>query len=158
MKHHAEAEPLRLWPRRSRTHLPQQKKKGMRVRLHARPAVAVALVLAFCTPSLSRSFDTPKALLINLPKHEERLRTVKEQLERAEVTYERAPAVDGRGLTIEENEREVTALARNLMTPGMIGCFLSHRNCWRRCLELNSGPIIGEQRESERECERERER
>lgn len=95
------------------------------------------------TAAFGRSFETPKALLINLPKHQERLRTVSEQLERAEVEVERAPAVDGRLLTIEEQEQNVTALARHLMTPGMIGCFLSHRNCWRRCLELNDGPMIG---------------
>jgi len=86
--------------------------------------------------------QTPKALLINLPKHEERFRTVKEQLDAAEVTYEKANAVDGRQLTVADQERKVTALGRALMTPGMIGCFLSHRACWERCVEMDNGPII----------------
>ena len=100
----------------------------------------VLFILASCTMVASR--PTPKALLINLPKHEERYRTVKEQLVKAEMDFEKADAVDGRKLTLEDQEARVTPLGRALMTPGMIGCFLSHKSCWARCVELAQGPII----------------
>ena len=99
-------------------------------------------LLLLVSSTIVESRPTPKALLINLPKHEERFRTVKEQLEKAEVDFEKADAVDGRKLTVEDQEARVTALGRALMTPGMIGCFLSHKSCWERCVQLANGPII----------------
>lgn len=101
-------------------------------------------VWLLATSTLAASHPTPKALLINLPKHEERFRTVKEQLDAAGVPFERAEAVDGRALSAEERKTRVTALARALLTPGMIGCFLSHRYCWEYCVRMANGPIIGE--------------
>ena len=52
-------------------------------------------LLLLVSSTIVESRPTPKALLINLPKHEERFRTVKEQLDAAEVQFERAAAVDG---------------------------------------------------------------
>lgn len=85
----------------------------------------------------------PKAYLINLPKHAERYRTVKAQLESAGMRYERIGAVDGKALSTTEMKANVTALARVLLTRGMIGCFLSHRKCWQHCLEEADGPVLG---------------
>ena len=85
----------------------------------------------------------PRALLINLPKHTERYEKVREQLQSADIPYEKAPACDGKLLSDEEMKANVTFFGRRFLTRGMIGCFLSHRNCWRRCLELNDGPMIG---------------
>lgn len=84
----------------------------------------------------------PKAYLINLPKHAERYRTVKAQLESAGMRYERIGAVDGKALSTTEMKANVTALARVLLTRGMIGCFLSHRKCWQHCLEEADGPVL----------------
>ena len=41
-------------------------------------------------------------------------------------TFQRKP-------TDDEMQTSVTRLGRALMTRGMVGCFLSHRSCWKRC-------------------------
>ena len=56
----------------------------------------------------------PKALLINLPRHQERFESVKHQLELRGVTYERAPAVDGALLQPSDLASNVTAFGRAL--------------------------------------------
>ena len=38
----------------------------------------------------------------------------------------------------------MTALARALITPGMTGCFLSHRRCWERCVALDEELLVFE--------------
>jgi hypothetical protein len=85
----------------------------------------------------------PKALLVNLPRHQERFQKVKQQLDGAGVNFERANAVDGKMLTPAELKADVTLLARWLITRGMVGCFLSHRACWQRCVDDGKGPILG---------------
>ncbi len=86
----------------------------------------------------------PKALLINLPRHRERLESVKEQFEAQDIRFLRAPAVDGKLLTDEELRQNVTALGRALTTRGMMGCFLSHRTCWQKCVELGEPVLVFE--------------
>ena len=110
--------------------------------------VALALRLGVASPSGleaggARTRPTPKALLINLPRHEERFRDVKLQLDNAGLEYERAEAVDGKMLAPDELKANVTMWARWFITRGMIGCFLSHRYCWQRCIEAAAGPILG---------------
>jgi len=49
-------------------------------------------------------------------------------------------AVDGNELSQHELKQNTTsALARWLMTPGIVGCFLSHRNCWQKCVDESNG-------------------
>lgn len=102
-------------------------------------AEMVPLLLALA----SGAATPPKALLINLPRHSERFRNVKQQLEAAGVDYERAEAVDGKALSDADLKANSTLLARKLTTRGMIGCFLSHRACWRRCVDAADGPVLG---------------
>jgi hypothetical protein len=90
-------------------------------------------VLAIATHAVSSARPTPKALLINLPRHRERFEAVTGELSLRGVEYEKAEAVDGSQLTKEELTANVTALGRALMTRGMVGCFLSHRKCWQIC-------------------------
>lgn len=94
--------------------------------------------------AVASAAKVPKALLINLPRHSERLETVKHQLDLQDVEYERAPAVDGALLSAEELQQNVTALGRALTTRGMMGCFLSHRSCWLRCVELGEPVLVFE--------------
>lgn len=84
---------------------------------------------------------TPRAVVINLERHQTRLNAVRAELKTAGLKFERMPAVDGRQLSAEELHANVTAIGRHLLTPGMIGCFLSHRRCWRECVE-SGGPLI----------------
>ena len=77
---------------------------------------------------------------------------MKTQLEGAGLEYERAEAVDGKMLTPEELKKDVTPLGRWLITRGMVGCFLSHRNCWQRCVDAAAGPILGERTPAPHPC------
>ena len=47
----------------------------------------------------------------------------------------RLPAVYGKTLSKEELRQNSTKLARTFCTPGMIGCFLSHKQFWIQTLE-----------------------
>ena len=107
-----------------------------------RPPVLLTL-LAAASPWLAAGSQLPKALLINLPRHPERFESVKVQLDSAGISYERAEAVDGKLLSPEELKANVTLAARWLITKGMIGCFLSHRACWKHCVEAADGPVLG---------------
>lgn len=93
-------------------------------------------------PTPPQKPQMPRALLINLPKHTKRFEAVSAEMEAAQVRYERAEAVDGKAMPPAEYKEKVTFMARQLMTPGMVGCFLSHQNCWRRCAEEANGPLL----------------
>jgi glycosyl transferase family 25 len=92
----------------------------------------------------SAAANVPRAVVINLPRHEARLAKVREELQAAALPFERLPAVDGRALPAEALRANVTALGRHLLTPGMIGCFLSHRRCWLKCVETGEPLIVFE--------------
>ncbi|EOD31420.1 hypothetical protein EMIHUDRAFT_232031 [Emiliania huxleyi CCMP1516] len=101
----------------------------------------LALTLAAARAAYER---TPRAVVINLPRHSKRLDAVRAQLRAQGVSWEKMPAVDGRALSKEELKANVTVLGRHLLTPGMIGCFLSHRGCWRRCVQSGKPLIVFE--------------
>jgi len=105
-----------------------------------RGALAAALVGA----AFSLQSQQPAAVLINLPRHVERLSKVTAQLSTQGVDFELVEAVDGAALTRAELESNVTALGRLLLTNGMIGCFLSHRRCWQRCVALDKPLLVFE--------------
>ena len=94
-------------------------------------------------PSLLRS-ELPAALLINLPRDRRRLQDVTQRLEAAGVAFEAADAVDGAAMSDVHMAEEVTALGRLFMTPGMIGCFLSHRRCWAATVRRGTPVLIVE--------------
>ena len=89
--------------------------------------------------SASAAAPMPRALLINLPKHTERYEKVRQQLQSADIPYEKAPACDGKLLSDEEMKANVTFFGRRFLTRGMIGCFLSHRACWQHCAADGNG-------------------
>lgn len=107
-------------------------------------AAAQLFALPFQAAAEAPPRRLPRALLINLPHHEERFRKVTAELDAVGIEYERADAVNGKAMTREEMKANVTLLARALLTRGMVGCFLSHRACWQRCLDDHDGPILGE--------------
>ena len=89
-----------------------------------------------------RTSDVPPAVVINLPRNPERFAAVKASLKEAGVKYQRVDAVEGRQMTLAERYENVTALGRLFMTPGMIGCYMSHRKCWQETLKRGKGPLI----------------
>jgi glycosyl transferase family 25 len=76
--------------------------------------------------------------LINLDRSPHRLAEMRTRLGAIEVAFTRVAAVDGKALTAAE--REATRADHNdwlPLTASEIGCFLSHRECWRR---IAAGP------------------
>src|SRR6478735_3051134 len=79
-----------------------------------------------------------KTYVINLPQSPERRRNISEQLQVAGVSYEFVDAVDGRRIAPAERTRLVdeSTVARypHWLTPGQIGCSLSHLQAYKRFL------------------------
>lgn len=77
-----------------------------------------------------------KVLVINMDGEEDRYRSVCERLRATGTTrIDRVGAVDGKKLTESDKEALCTGYCRAMCTPSMVGCFLSHRKCWQRCVD-----------------------
>ena len=79
----------------------------------------------------------PPVFLINLPRDEQRLAVMREQLDAIELPFEWVQAVYGKDLSPAEKEAlydsERNAVDYPLpMSPGEIGCYASHLEVWRR--------------------------
>lgn len=92
-------------------------------------------------PTAPDKATLPLAVVINLPQHTCRLEKIRQRLAAEGVPFELADAVDGSLLSRKSLKAEVTPLGRHLLTPGMIGCFLSHRRCWQQCLR-SAKPLL----------------
>ena len=71
--------------------------------------------------------------VINLSRDKERWKSVFRELVSKGVPrrrIQRINAVYGKNLTPEDLATNTTFVARHFSTPGTIGCYLSHRNCW----------------------------
>jgi glycosyl transferase family 25 len=83
---------------------------------------------------------TPPVFLINLDRSPERLQRCEQVLQAMGVAWERVSGVDGGTLSAGELARlnpHPPAHSRwyRALTPGEIGCFLSHLKCWRLIAE-----------------------
>lgn len=77
-----------------------------------------------------------KTYLINLDRSTDRLAVMKERLAAIGVTAERVSGVEGSKLNMNSVDVAVpNASYPRLLTPGEIGCFLSHRKCWERLVD-----------------------
>lgn len=103
--------------------------------------ILCALVLLLATASAR---PLPKAVVVNMKRNEKRFEGVKRELDREGVKFERLEAVEGKKLNASERRSQVTALARVFLTPGMMGCFLSHRRCWERCAATGEDLLVFE--------------
>ncbi len=78
-----------------------------------------------------------KIFLVNMDKSIERLNIMKKRLSDLDLTFERIAAVDG--TKINDSEKKViTAPSWRYpykLTPGEIGCFMSHQKCWKKLIE-----------------------
>ena len=86
----------------------------------------------------------PRATVISLPRHASRRAHIIKELSSKNVPFTWMDAIDGVKLTHSELSKNATDLGRWFMTPGMIGCFLSHRRCWEQCIETNRPLIVFE--------------
>ena len=77
-------------------------------------------------------------LVVNLNRSPERWKAIKAQLDLLQIPVERLEAVDGKLLSEEEVEKLTSSVHFSMgrkLERGEIGCFLSHRKCWKRLLE-----------------------
>jgi len=80
--------------------------------------------------------------LINLDCAADRLLSMDKQLSEIGISYERVPAIKGSNLTEAEINTEYSAALnkkffRAALTLGEIGCYISHRNIWRKMVAEN---------------------
>lgn len=77
-----------------------------------------------------------KTYLINLDRSKDRLVVMKERLSTIGITAERVPGIDGSKINVASISIDVpnSSYPRSL-TQGEIGCFLSHRKCWKKLIE-----------------------
>mmetsp|Transcript_4758 Transcript_4758/g.7217 ORF Transcript_4758/g.7217 Transcript_4758/m.7217 type:complete len:363 (-) Transcript_4758:1028-2116(-) len=101
-----------------------------------------ALVIALTFNIASATF--PKVKVINVPRHSSRRLHMKNELASHNIAFEWLDAVDGLALTRGELISNCTAMGRYFMTPGMIGCFLSHKKCWEYCVRSGNPLLVFE--------------
>lgn len=95
---------------------------------------------------MQSSTDLP-VFVINLDHCADRLESTQKQLTSCGIAMERFPAVYGKGLTLQHVEEcydpELNrAKFRRPLSPGEIGCYLSHRAVWRKMVEQNISTAI----------------
>ena len=78
--------------------------------------------------------------VINLDRSVNRWALISKQLNKLEIKFERIPACDGRTISTIDYEHYLDlnagiAHGKAKLTPGEVGCFLSHRECWKRLVE-----------------------
>lgn len=82
-----------------------------------------------------------RVFVINLENSTERKKFMKHQLDALGLDHEFFPAVDGRKLSGEDMKQmcdlEVVKAWADLLTPGMIGCSLSHYHVYKKMIEEN---------------------
>lgn len=77
-----------------------------------------------------------KVYLINLDRAEDRLLAMSKAFAEAGVEFTRIPAIDGKQLSDEKISSVVSEESYwGRLTPGEVGCFLSHRLCWQAIAE-----------------------
>lgn len=86
----------------------------------------------------------PRTVIINLPRSTKRRARMTQELARHNIPFHWLDAVDGREDPAARSNALTTPLGRWFMTPGMIGCFLSHRKCWQLCVETGKPLLVFE--------------
>ncbi len=77
-----------------------------------------------------------KIYLINLDRSSERLEWMKRVLAERGLEFQRIDAVDAGKMSAEEiRDQKQHYNASDLVSPGDLGCFLSHRKCWQTIVD-----------------------
>jgi len=92
--------------------------------------------------SSSLSKTPVPAWVVNLDKCVDRWERTCAELKSHNIQAERFSATLGKALSDEELAEQVTLPARYFCTPGMIGCFLSHRKAWERVVQEGHEAVL----------------
>ena len=78
-----------------------------------------------------------KVYLVNMDRSTDRLEIMQRRLLSLGLEYERVSAVDGSKLSMEDKKCVVSPNWRYpySLTPGEVGCFLSHKKCWQNLID-----------------------
>ena len=77
-------------------------------------------------------------LVVNLDRSPDRWKAIKTQLDQLQIPVERLEAVDGKLLSEEDVEKLTSSVHFSMgrdLERGEIGCFLSHRKCWKKLVD-----------------------
>ena len=84
-------------------------------------------------------------LVISLVRSLDRRAKVQQEMGKISAPWEFLDAVDGSSLRqppIEYKAKKVKRLQGYFLTPNEIGCYLSHKEAWRRCVKVNVPTLI----------------
>eukprot|EP00929_Paragymnodinium_shiwhaense_P103563 TRINITY_DN67143_c0_g2_i1.p1 TRINITY_DN67143_c0_g2~~TRINITY_DN67143_c0_g2_i1.p1 ORF type:complete len:509 (-),score=114.95 TRINITY_DN67143_c0_g2_i1:120-1577(-) len=113
---------MKLWPRAAKA----STRGRLRLRLAGEGAAGAA-------PKI-KAEDVP-VWVINLDKSTQRWEDTKGECDKQNIKAERFSATYGKMLPDEEYEAKTTSMAYYFCSPGMVGCFLSHRRIWQRVVD-----------------------
>jgi len=84
-------------------------------------------------------------LVISLKKSLDRRKQVEQEMQKISLHWAFLSAIDGSALDVppaEYKPNKVKILQGYALTPNEIGCYLSHKEGWKRCVEKNVPTLI----------------
>lgn len=86
-----------------------------------------------------------KIFVISLQRSLDRRKQVEKEMQKISLPWSFLDAVDGSALTsnpLEYKPTKVKRLQGYELTPNEIGCYLSHKEAWRRCVHENAPTLV----------------
>lgn len=84
-------------------------------------------------------------LVISLKRSLDRRKQVEKEMQKISLPWAFLDAIDGSSLAVppaEYKSNKVKRLQGYALTPNEIGCYLSHKDAWKRCVEKNIPTLI----------------
>ncbi|OYY17279.1 MULTISPECIES: glycosyltransferase family 25 protein [unclassified Polynucleobacter] len=84
-------------------------------------------------------------LVISLARSLDRRTKVQQEMKKISIPWEFLDAVDGSSLKsppVEYKAKKVKRLQGYFLTPNEIGCYLSHKEAWKRCVKENIPTLV----------------
>ncbi|MBU3538169.1 glycosyltransferase family 25 protein [Polynucleobacter sp. UK-Gri1-W3] len=86
-----------------------------------------------------------KIFVISLQRSLDRRKQVEKEMQKISLPWEFLDAIDGSALTsnpVEYKPTKVKRLQGYELTPNEIGCYLSHKEAWKRCVSENAPTLV----------------
>jgi glycosyl transferase family 25 len=94
---------------------------------------------------MNQSLPPLQILVISLKRSLDRRKQVEQEMQKISLPWTFLDAIDGSALElppIEYKSNKVKRLQGYALTPNEIGCYLSHKEAWKRCAEENVPTLI----------------
>ena len=93
------------------------------------------------------NFSNPplQILVISLERSIDRRKKVENEMQKISIPWQFLSAIDGAKLTappFEYDAKKVKRLLGHELTPNEVGCYLSHKKAWMRCVEKNITTLV----------------